>query len=92
MGSMTTPAEARAAFLWRLVTPWQVYDAIRRLPVGERADLTREAAARLGVSERTIQRRVARFWPVAVEPQEPGGLHRVRCTNDPCDCDEVILI
>ena len=24
--------------------------------------------------------------------QEPGGLHRIRCSNDPCDCDEVILI
>jgi predicted DNA-binding transcriptional regulator YafY len=63
------------------------------VPPGERAELTRAAAAHFGVSERTIQRRVARFWPVAVEPQEPGGLHRITCPGPTaCICDEVILI
>lgn len=88
-----TPAEARADFLWRLVSPWDVYRAIRRAPAGKRAELTRFAAARYGVSERTIQRHVARFWPVAEEGQEPGGLHRIRCPGPAaCICDEVILI
>ena len=87
-----TPAEAHAAFLWRLVSPWEVYRAIARLPVGQRGGLTSEASRQLGVSERTIQRRVARFWPVATEAQEPGGLHDVICDNHPCTCQEVILI
>jgi hypothetical protein len=88
-----TPAEARAAFLWHLVAPWDIYDAIRRVPPGERGALTRAAARHLGVSERTVQRRVARWWPARREPQEPGGLHRVRCPGPAeCICDEVILI
>ena len=87
-----TPAEARAAFLWSITSPFELYRAIARLPLGERGDATRVAARVLGVSPRTVQRRVARWWPAATEPQEPGGLHEVRCTNDPCECDEVILI
>ena len=82
--------------LWFATTPWDIYDAIRRQPVGGRAELTRIAAQRLGVSERTIQRRVARYWPTATERQEPGGLHRVRCegpnSEAGCDCEEVILV
>ena len=87
-----TPAEARAAFLWQITSPWEIYRAIGRVPPGQRGELTRTAAALLGVSERTIQRRVDRYWPTRTDVQEPGGLHRVRCTNDPCDCDEVIVV
>ena len=38
---MTTPAEARAAFLWLVTDPFQVYRTIARTPVGQRAELTR---------------------------------------------------
>lgn len=91
-GGGVTPSEAQAAFLWAITTPWEGYRAIHRMPPGRRAEATRVLAQRLGVSERTVQRRVARYWPVATEPQEPGGLHRIRCTNDPCDCEEVLLV
>lgn len=92
MDRSLTPAEARANFLWSLTAPWDGYRAISRMADGERAEATRVLADRLGVSPRTIQRRVARYWPTAPAPQEPGGLHRIQCTNNPCDCPSVILI
>lgn len=88
---MTTPTEAQATFLWQFVRPWDIYRAIARTPIGARGELTRSAAAVLGISERTVQRRVARYWPPATEPQEPGALHELACTNHPCTCTEVIL-
>lgn len=89
---MTDPVAARAAFLYAVATPWEVYRAISKTPMGERGELVRFAAARFGVSTRTIYRRVARYWPPALEEQEPGEFHEVRCDRNPCTCFEVILV
>jgi hypothetical protein len=89
---MTTPDEARATFLWSLTGPWEIYRAIASLPHGERGELTRVAADRLGVSTRTVQRRVARYWPPADEPQERGSLHELACKGpSACSCQEVMI-
>lgn len=81
-----------SAFLWSLTSPWDAYRAISRMADGERAEATRILADRLGVSPRTIQRRVARYWPP--EKLAPGtyGLHEVRCQGPAvCECREVIV-
>lgn len=50
-----TPAEARSAFLWQLVTPEEI--------IANAHGNLEEAAKRLGVSVRTVQRMVNRSYP-----------------------------
>ena len=52
-----TPAEARAAFLWQLTTPEQIMAAATT------PELKLEAARRLGVSLRTVQRHAGARLP-----------------------------